>query len=55
MPDVDGYTLLRRLRDAGIRVPAVLRALAAGYQTYLAKPVDPGELVAVVASLARRL
>ena len=31
-----------------------LRALAAGYQQHLAKPVMPGELVAVAASRFRR-
>ena len=30
------------------------RALLAGFQTHVAKPVDPAELVAVVASLAGR-
>jgi CheY-like chemotaxis protein len=30
------------------------RALRAGYQTHVAKPVDPTELTAVVASLATR-
>ena len=30
-----------------------LRALAAGFQIHVAKPVQPAELVAVVSSLAR--
>ena len=30
------------------------RALLAGFQTHVAKPVDPAELVAVVASLVER-
>lgn len=29
-----------------------IRALAAGFQTHLAKPVDPAELVATIAVLA---
>jgi CheY-like chemotaxis protein len=52
--------------DAGARVPAVAltafvrtedrrRAMLAGYQSHLAKPVDPGELIAVVAMLAGRI
>ncbi|HEX2255009.1 MAG TPA: hybrid sensor histidine kinase/response regulator [Thermoanaerobaculia bacterium] len=68
MPGEDGYSFLRRLRasdGAGAAVPAValtahgrsedrLEALRAGFQMHVAKPVEPTELVAVVASLARR-
>ena len=43
MPGEDGYELLARVR-----------ALAAGYQVHLAKPVDAGELIAVVARMAAR-
>jgi signal transduction histidine kinase/ActR/RegA family two-component response regulator len=68
MPEQDGYDLIRQMRalpgSAG-RVPAVAltalarsedrrRALLAGYQTHVSKPVDPAELVAVIASLAGR-
>jgi PAS domain S-box-containing protein len=68
MPHEDGYGLIARLRaqlpaDGG-HVPAVAltayartqdrtRALLAGFSNHVAKPVDPSELVAVVASLAR--
>jgi PAS domain S-box-containing protein len=68
MPDEDGYELIRRVRrlesDRGSsHVPAValtayarvedrLRALAAGYQTHIAKPAEPAELAMVIASLA---
>jgi signal transduction histidine kinase/CheY-like chemotaxis protein len=66
MPDKDGYALIREVRsldaDAGGRTPAValtalarskdrVRALAAGFQTHMPKPVDPGELVLAVANL----
>jgi CheY-like chemotaxis protein/nitrogen-specific signal transduction histidine kinase len=66
MPQVDGYALIRAVRamapEAGGRTPAVAltalarpkdrtRALAAGFQTHLPKPVDPGELVLAVTSL----
>jgi len=66
MPQQDGYALIRRIRalpaDRGGRTPAValtalarpkdrVRALAAGFQTHLPKPVDPSELVLVVANL----
>ena len=68
MPGEDGYDLIRQVRASGQSVkqmPAVAltafaraedrkRALLAGFQTHVAKPVDPGELVAVVASLAGR-
>lgn len=69
MPDEDGYSLLARLRTLeakpGRQIPAVAltafareedctRALAAGFQMHLSKPVEPAELVAVVADLAGR-
>jgi len=69
MPDQDGYFLVRKLRsledDQGQRLPAValtahartedrMQALAAGFDTHVSKPVEPAELVTVVASLARR-
>ncbi len=68
MPEQDGYEFMQHLRQMGgptSSVPAAAltalarvedrkRALLAGFQTHLAKPVDPGELVATVASLARR-
>jgi CheY-like chemotaxis protein len=67
MPGEDGYSLIKRLRsreaaDGGV-VPAIAvsgyareqdrrRALAAGFQTYLTKPIEPEELIAVIAALA---
>jgi CheY-like chemotaxis protein len=68
MPDQDGYDFMKRVRRmdgavAGVPAAALTalarvedrkRALMAGYQTHLAKPVDPAELVAVVASLTGR-
>jgi signal transduction histidine kinase/ActR/RegA family two-component response regulator len=69
MPVTDGYELIRELRERpssrGGNVPALalsayartedrLRALRAGFQLHLAKPVQPSELVTVVASLAAR-
>jgi len=69
MPDEDGFSLIRRVRERpaadGGAVPAAaltayardedrVRALAAGFQMHLPKPVDPADLVAVVASLAGR-
>lgn len=68
MPVEDGYALIGRIRArgpaAGGDVPALaltayartddrVRALAAGFQMHLAKPVDPTELGTAVARLAR--
>jgi CheY-like chemotaxis protein len=55
MPNEDGYALMRSLRRSGDRTPAVAltaygrgedrkRALAAGFDMHLSKPIDPGEL-----------
>jgi PAS domain S-box-containing protein len=70
MPDEDGYALIGRLRalgpERGGRIPAValtayarsedrMRALASGFQVHVPKPIEAGELVAVIASLAGRL
>ncbi len=66
MPGEDGYSLMRRVRTLdrshGGDVPAialtayasaddVARALAAGFQEHIAKPVDPEMLVEALASL----
>jgi len=67
MPGVDGYALIRRVRELeaerGEYIPALAltayaresdrnSALEAGFQVHLAKPFDPDELVDVVAKLA---
>jgi signal transduction histidine kinase/CheY-like chemotaxis protein len=69
MPGEDGYSLIRRVRalapDAGGDTPAIaltaygrsqdrLRAVVAGFTMHVRKPVDPGELTAIVAGVARR-
>lgn len=65
LPHVDGLTLLRRARAAGIRTPVlVLTALSrigdrvdgldAGADDYLVKPFDMRELLARLRALARR-
>jgi len=69
MPEMDGFTLIEQVRaldpDFGGRTPAVavtayaspqdrLRALQAGYQNHVAKPVEAEELAIVIASLAGR-
>jgi signal transduction histidine kinase/CheY-like chemotaxis protein len=70
MPGEDGYQLMRQVRAldpvAGGKVPAAAltaytqaenrhAAFEAGFQGYLAKPIDPAELTAAVARLAGRL
>lgn len=67
MPDEDGYELVGKAlalaQDRGARLNTIavtayartedrLRALDHGYQWHLSKPVEPSELVSVVASLA---
>jgi signal transduction histidine kinase/CheY-like chemotaxis protein len=67
MPERDGYDLIQEIRampfDRGGRTPAIaltalarsedrIRALRAGYQIHVSKPVERRELVATVASLA---
>jgi CheY-like chemotaxis protein len=69
LPGEDGYALIRRLRalegHGGVSTPAAAltalvrsddrtRALLAGFQTHIGKPVNPLELVVVVASLTGR-
>ena len=66
MPQTDGYEFIRDVRKRGLTIPAValsayaraedrIRSAQTGYQTHLAKPVEPAELLAVIASLAGRL
>jgi PAS domain S-box-containing protein len=67
LPEMDGYQLMERIRAMdpgnGGTMPAVAvtafarpedrtRALRAGFQAHVAKPVQPAELLATVASLA---
>lgn len=69
MPYEDGYALIEKVRslpdETARRIPAValtayariedrVRVLAAGFQVHLPKPVEPAELAAVVASLAKK-
>ncbi len=65
MPLQDGYEFMRSVRVQGLKTPAIaltafarpedrIRSIQAGYQAHLRKPVEPAELIAVVASLAGR-
>ncbi|MGI8493701.1 MAG: hybrid sensor histidine kinase/response regulator, partial [Pyrinomonadaceae bacterium] len=66
MPEEDGYSLIRKIRLIDENIPAIaltafaraqdrVRALASGFQTHVAKPVEPDELATVIASLTGRL
>lgn len=70
MPEEDGYTLIRKVRELGVeaggQIPAAAltanarsedqeKAIAAGFQTHLAKPIDSTQLTLVVAKLAGRI
>jgi len=65
MPDVDGFTVCRRLRARGDRTPIIIltartetsdrvSGLDAGADDYLAKPYDLDELLARIRALLRR-
>lgn len=69
MPGEDGYSLIRRVRALGSShggdTPAValtayaraedrVKVVMAGFQHHIAKPVEPAELIAMIASLMRR-
>jgi len=67
MPEEDGYSLIEQLRLAEAQkgerqIPAIAltayarkqdsdRAIEAGFQRHITKPVEPGELVEAIASL----
>ena len=66
MPDGDGYSFIRKVRlmegDSATKIPAVAltafaraedrgEALGSGFQAHLPKPIEPGELTALIARL----
>jgi PAS domain S-box-containing protein len=67
LPVVDGYDLVQQIRDSDADgrggIPAIaltayaraedrMRAMRAGYQAHIAKPVEPAELLAAISSFA---
>ena len=68
MPEEDGYSLIRKIRalssEQGADVPAIaltgyvrveerMRALEAGYQMFVPKPVETNELISIIDDLCR--
>jgi two-component system, OmpR family, response regulator len=62
LPGIDGLSIIRRLRESGIDVPALIvsevddrvRGLRSGGDDYLVKPFAFAELLARIEALARR-
>jgi signal transduction histidine kinase len=68
LPGMDGYDFMRRLRELepdGERIPAIAvtgyagaidesKALDAGYEVHLSKPIELNKLVSVIAKISRR-
>ena len=70
MPSEDGYSLIQKVRglppEQGGQTPAAaltayartedrLKVLRSGFQIHLPKPIEPVELIAVIANLAHRV
>ncbi|MDQ3634098.1 MAG: PAS domain S-box protein [Acidobacteriota bacterium] len=70
MPEEDGYSLIRKIRNlpdaqqkqtpaialtAFTRAKDRMQALSSGYQNHVSKPVEPDELITVIASIMGRL
>ncbi|MDP2696625.1 response regulator transcription factor CtrA [Thalassospira sp.] len=65
LPDIDGYEVLRRLRDARVETPVLIlsglsetedkvKGLGFGADDYLTKPFDRTELLARIQAIVRR-
>ena len=65
LPDIDGYEVLRRMRQARIETPTLIlsgldglddkiRGLGVGADDYLTKPFDKRELIARIQAIVRR-
>jgi two-component system cell cycle response regulator CtrA len=65
LPDIDGYEVLRRLRDARVDTPVLIlsgltetenkvKGLGVGADDYLTKPFDKTELLARIQAIVRR-
>ncbi len=65
LPDIDGYEVLRRLRDSRVETPVLIlsglsemddkiKGLGYGADDYLTKPFDKRELIARIQAIVRR-
>jgi PAS domain S-box-containing protein len=65
LPEVDGYSFMRKVREINTETPAVAltayarredieNAVAAGYDLHIAKPIEPKRLILAVDQLVRR-
>lgn len=69
MPDIDGYMLIKQIRDMKVasdtKLPVIAltafpgetnfqKIIAAGFQRHLTKPVEPSELATVIASVIQK-
>jgi CheY-like chemotaxis protein len=65
LPEVDGYSFMRKVREINSQTPAVAltayarredieNAVAAGYDLHIAKPIEPERLILAVDQLVRR-
>lgn len=65
MPNVDGYELIERLREAGYNTPVLMitakesfkdkqRGYLAGTDDYMVKPIDVNEMILRIGALLRR-
>jgi CheY-like chemotaxis protein len=69
LPEMDGYDFIRQLRELerdGERIPAIAvtgyagavdesKALNAGYELHLSKPIQLSELASAIAKISRRI
>ncbi|MBW4442624.1 MAG: response regulator [Plectolyngbya sp. WJT66-NPBG17] len=64
MPELDGYELLQQIRANSISTPAIAltayaggsdqqRAIKAGFQVHLAKPIEPEQLLSIATTLLK--
>jgi PAS domain S-box-containing protein len=68
LPDEDGYSLIEKIRNSGSnksRIPAIAltayaraedktKAISAGYQLHLAKPINLTELITAISTIAKQ-
>lgn len=64
MPEMDGYSMIRKLRQEGVSIPAIAisafarpedrdKSIEAGYDEHLSKPVDISRLISTIRALTK--